>query len=69
MQQALAKVENLEVQPGSVADLIWIKDQEGWKVGGVKLSQYPYIGLVADLRTFSAQAGSLTLPTLLCPWA
>jgi tRNA U34 5-carboxymethylaminomethyl modifying enzyme MnmG/GidA len=37
MQQALAKVENLEVQPGSVADLIWVEGEDGWKVGGVKL--------------------------------
>lgn len=39
MQDALAKVDNLEVKQGSVADLIWVQTEGSWKVEGVRLGQ------------------------------
>jgi tRNA uridine 5-carboxymethylaminomethyl modification enzyme len=59
MQQALAKVENLEVQPGSVADLIWVEGEDGWKVGGVKLGT----SVFSVCQTLSTVAYGCVLPS------
>jgi len=40
MQEALSKVENLEVQAGSVSNLLWAKGPDGWKVEGVRLGEF-----------------------------
>lgn len=40
MQEALSKVENLEVQAGSVSNLLWAQGPDGWKVEGVRLGEF-----------------------------
>lgn len=43
MQEALAKVDNLTVQAGSVSNLLWAQGLDGsWKVEGVRLGKHSF---------------------------